>query len=54
MDGSIQLSAEERKTRRKAFCEARAARRAVVLLPPADGWSHRAGAEAVCVMPSVR
>ena len=41
MDGSIQLSAEERKTRRKAFREARAARRAVALLPSADGWSQR-------------
>lgn len=53
MDGSIQLSAEERKALLKAFREARVARRAVVLLLLADGWSYRAIAEAVFASPTL-
>jgi transposase len=41
MDGYLQLSAKERKTCLATFRAARTARRALVLLLLADGWSYR-------------
>jgi putative transposase len=41
MDGSIRLSAEERKTLLQAYRGASIARRALVLLLLAEGWSYR-------------
>jgi transposase len=53
MDGSIRLSSEERKTLLQAYRGASIARRALVLLLLADGWSYRGIGEAAFASPTM-
>jgi transposase len=53
MDGSIRLSARQRKTLLEVYRSARAARRALVLLLLAEGWSYRGIGEATLASPTL-
>jgi transposase len=53
MDGSIRLSAEQRKTLLQVYRSARAARRALVLLMLAEGWSYRRIGESALASPTL-
>ena len=53
MDGSIRLSAEERKTLLQIYRRATMARRSLVLLLLADGWSYRAIGKAALASPTL-
>jgi transposase len=53
MDGSIRLSAKERKTLLQTYRGARIARRALILLLLAEGWSYRRIREATFVSPTM-
>jgi putative transposase len=53
MDGSIRFSDEERKTLLQAYRGASIARRALVLLLLADGWSYRGIGEAAFASPTM-
>ena len=53
MDGSIRLSAEERKTLLQAYRLASSARRALVLLLLAEGWSYRGIRRATFASPTM-
>lgn len=53
MDGSIRLSADQRKTLLQVYRSARAARRALVLLMLAEGWSYRRIGEAALASPTL-
>jgi putative transposase len=53
MEGSIRLSSEERKTLLQAYRAARLARRAVILLHLAEGWSYRQIMEALLASPAM-
>lgn len=53
MDGSIRLSSEERKTLLQTYRGAGIARRALVLLLLAEGWSYRGIGEATFASPTM-
>ena len=53
MDGSIRVSAKERKTLLQTYRTARSARRALILLLLAEGWSYRRIREATFVSPTM-
>jgi transposase len=53
MDGSIRLSAKERKTLLQAYRASPAVRRALILLLLAEGWSYRRIREAIFVSPTM-
>ena len=53
MDGSIRLSAKERKTLLQAYRASRVARRALIALLLAEGWSYRRIREATFVSPTM-
>ena len=53
MDGSIRLSAEERKTLLQIYRSATMARRSLVLLLLADGCSYRAIGRAALASPTL-
>jgi transposase len=53
MDGSIRLSAQERKTLLEVYRDARIARRALVLLLLAEGWSYRGIGQAALASPTM-
>ena len=53
MDGSIRLSAEQRKTLLQVYRSARVARRAFVLLMLAEGWSYRRIGESALASPTL-
>jgi transposase len=53
MDGSIQLSSEERKTLLQTYRGANIARRALVLLLLAEGWSYRDIGQATFASPTM-
>lgn len=53
MDGSIRLSARERKTCLQTYRAARSARRALVLLLLAEGWSYRGIAQVAWASPTM-
>ena len=53
MEGSIRLSAKERKTLLQVYRAARTARRALILLHLAEGWSYRGIMDAALVSPTM-
>lgn len=53
MDGSIQLSAQQRKVLLKVYRGANVSRRALVLLLLADGWSYRGIGQAALASPTM-
>ena len=53
MDGSIRFSLKERKTLLHAYRAARTARRALILVHLAEGWSYRRIMEALLASPAM-
>jgi transposase len=53
MEGSIRLSAKERKTLLRTYRAARIARRALIVLLLAEGWSYRGIMDAALVSPTM-